>query len=64
MTLCEFCEAEATFYSHYPPVEEKAEPGEMPEPLYELAAALLGGRKTASAEKFSHEIDRLYDENA
>jgi hypothetical protein len=41
LCICEFCAAEVEFYSHYPPAEEAADPGEIPQPLYELAEALL-----------------------
>jgi hypothetical protein len=46
---CEFCEAEAAFYSRYPqtdPVGDQVEIGEIPAPLYELAEALLKHRHT------------------
>ena len=41
---CEFCLAEAEFYSHYPQEENSDEPVEIagiPVPLFELAEALL-----------------------
>ena len=44
LETCEFCQAEAAFYAHYPPIDEKIETAEMPKPLYELAHALLGNR--------------------
>ena len=45
LETCEFCQAEAAFYAHYPPTDEKIETAEMPKPLYELALALLGNRR-------------------
>jgi len=50
---CEFCAAEVEFYSHYPQLhdDEPAEPEAIPQPLYELADALLNHRSnTASFE--------------
>ena len=42
LSVCEFCGAEAEFYRSFPPIaEEKAVIEEMPEPLLELAEALL-----------------------
>lgn len=38
---CEFCAAETALYLHFPPSEEAVPPEAMPEPLYELAEALL-----------------------
>lgn len=38
---CEFCAAEAEFYALYPPDNEKARLEGIPQPLYELAEALL-----------------------
>ena len=42
--ICEFCDAEVEFYSHYPQGDltmETPETNEIPAPLYELAEALL-----------------------
>lgn len=47
LSACEFCAAEVEFYAHYPQIEEKVEmveTAEIPLPLYELAAALLGNK--------------------
>ena len=47
MTTCEFCTAEAEFYSRYPQsLDDLAslEPSEIPAPLFELAEALLKNR--------------------
>ena len=46
MSTCEFCTAEAEFYSRYPQSTEdlSAEPSEIPAPLFELAEALLKNR--------------------
>lgn len=41
LRTCEFCTAEAEFYAHYPHQAEITEPDTIPEPLYELASALL-----------------------
>jgi len=41
MRSCEFCTAETEFYAHYPQQAEITEPDTIPEPLYELASALL-----------------------
>lgn len=38
---CEFCSAEVSFYRLYPPIDVAFEPAPMPEPLFELAEALL-----------------------
>ena len=46
LLTCEFCEAEAAFYSRFPQCEaiENAEPAQIPAPLFELAEALLKHR--------------------
>ena len=41
LSQCEFCDAELEFYRRYPPLEEKVEPTNIPQPLLELADALL-----------------------
>ncbi len=49
---CEFCSAEAEFYSHYPQEENTNEPVEIagiPVPLFELAEALLKNRHTGTS---------------
>ncbi|HKP69929.1 MAG TPA: hypothetical protein VJV05_11645 [Pyrinomonadaceae bacterium] len=48
LELCEFCAAEVGFYRKYPPVEEVVEPGPIPEPLRQLADALLQKRSDLS----------------
>lgn len=45
LAICEFCAAEVEFYTNYPQAEEKVEPTEMPQPLFELAEALLNKKK-------------------
>ena len=45
---CEFCEAEVEIYKLYPPVEETITVGKMPEPLFELANALLRNERDLS----------------
>ncbi len=42
--LCEFCEAEIEFYKHYPQSEDKVKTEKIPNPLYELAEALLNNK--------------------
>ncbi len=47
MASCEFCTAEAEFYSRYPQLtgdDLSTEPSEIPAPLFELAEALLKNR--------------------
>ena len=41
---CEFCAAELELYRHYPVGDETVHIGRIPEPLRELAEALLHGR--------------------
>ena len=41
---CEFCAAEVEFYSYYPPADEPVKAEKIPQPLYELAEALLQNR--------------------
>jgi hypothetical protein len=41
LRTCEFCTAEAEFYEHYPQQAEITEAGKIPQPLFDLAAALL-----------------------
>ena len=57
LAVCEFCAAEVEFYSHYPPVEESVKPDRIPQPLYELAEALLHDRQDVS------KLDRLIRED-
>lgn len=61
LSICEFCEAEVDFYEHYPPLDEKVEPVEMPQPLLQLAEAILGKRRDSSFAELKREIDRLDD---
>lgn len=44
LQMCEFCSAETEFYEKFPPVEEQVDAGPMPEPLRQLADALLQKR--------------------
>jgi hypothetical protein len=44
LRFCEFCAAEVDFYAHYPQPEETVENAEIPQPLYELAEALLSNK--------------------
>ncbi len=57
LAVCEFCQAEVEFYTNYPQAEEKVEAAEMPQPLFELAEALLN--KTNDDAFF----DRLLEED-
>ena len=50
---CEFCAAELEFYRRFPPREEKVESVDIPEPLFELADALLHKRKNLN-ELYKH----------
>ena len=63
LSVCEFCEAEVAFYAHYPPTEETVESAEIPEPLYELAAALMKDKRNEAAKRFSSEIDRIFQDS-
>ena len=44
LSECEFCAAELELYQRHPIDDEKIHIGQMPEPLRELAEALLRGR--------------------
>jgi hypothetical protein len=47
LCVCEFCAAEVEFYGHYPQGDEEPGPveaGEIPQPLLELAEALLANK--------------------
>ncbi|MEO8573043.1 MAG: hypothetical protein ABI481_03665 [Pyrinomonadaceae bacterium] len=48
LSECEFCAAELAFYRQYPPQEEQVEPVNIPQPLLELADALLHKRRDLS----------------
>ena len=48
LAVCEFCAAEVEFYSYYPPAEESVKPERIPQPLFELAEALLHNRPDVS----------------
>ena len=43
LSVCEFCAAELDLYRWYLPVDEVVEPAKMPQPLFELAEAILCG---------------------
>ena len=49
LEVCEFCFAEVGFYEKFPPVEEQIDSGPIPEPLRELADALLQKRPDLSS---------------
>ncbi len=44
LRFCEFCAAEVEFYAHYPQADETVEKTEIPQPLFELAEALLSNK--------------------
>ncbi|MGI8813204.1 MAG: hypothetical protein ACR2IH_11865 [Pyrinomonadaceae bacterium] len=59
---CEFCEAEADFYSHYPPPSSvTVEPPRMPEPLHQLAEALLRTPNSSHEYALQMEVDNDWD---
>jgi hypothetical protein len=64
LTSCEFCASEVDFYERYPLIAETTESEElpkMPEPLFELATALIGGdRKSTPIERLIKEIDEAH----
>lgn len=65
LAACEFCAAEVEFYEHYPPAEEAADTtaAEMPEPLFELAEALLSGKRgVSSLEKLVRDVEDSGDD--
>jgi hypothetical protein len=45
LRFCEFCAAEADLYKRYPQAEVPVESPQIPEPLYELANALLRNQR-------------------
>ena len=45
---CEFCAAEVGFYRKFPPIPEEIDAAPMPEPLRQLADALLQKRSDLS----------------
>lgn len=59
LRTCDFCAAEAEFYEHYPIQDdtfEQVSSPEIPEPLFELAEAIL------SKKEPSRTLDRLIKE--
>lgn len=46
---CEFCATEVEFYALYPPVDENARVEKIPQPLFELAEALLQKKRDLSS---------------
>jgi hypothetical protein len=44
LRFCEFCASEVDLYAHYPQSDDAVETAEIPEPLYELAEALLSNK--------------------
>lgn len=59
LRFCEFCAAEVDFYQRYPQAEEpiECENAEIPQPLYELAEALLSNKKKDFLENLFHRTD-------
>jgi len=51
LRFCDFCTAEVDLYAHYPQSEETVERAEIPEPLAELAEALLTKRRREVLER-------------
>lgn len=68
LSACEFCSAEALFYELYPLQDDDTEeplnePCAMPEPLFELALAILNHRITPpSMARLRAEIDAISHE--
>lgn len=59
LKACEFCVAEVAFYDHYPQIDEPVEAPEIPEPLLELAEALLNkNRENSMLDELMREIRR------
>ncbi|MDM7923308.1 MAG: hypothetical protein QUS14_13500 [Pyrinomonadaceae bacterium] len=58
LSVCEFCSAELDFYERYPQADEplEIESPKMPEPLLELAEALMPGKQGISS------LERLFSE--
>ena len=59
LAVCEFCHAEVDFYERYPQAEEPDDATEnvsMPEPLFELAEALLN-KNSRSMDKIISELE-------
>jgi len=59
LRFCEFCAAEVDFYAHYPQPDETIENAEIPQPLFELAEALLSNR-----HKDNQLLKRLFNKAA
>ena len=59
---CDFCGAEAEFYSHFPhPLDDTISVTEIPDHLYELAEALLNNKRQGNKllQKFVKENEQL-----
>ena len=65
LRFCEFCESEVEFYSHYPQVDEKIELTQIPQPLLELAEALLTNKHKDKSvlNRLLNETDELKLQN-
>jgi hypothetical protein len=61
LTTCEFCTSEVAFYEHYlsREMDVSADESKMPEPLFELAEALLNRKRgNQSMDEMMKEIDK------
>jgi len=60
LRFCEFCASEVEFYAHYPQAaDETVERTEIPQPLFELAEALLSNkhRDNTLLKRLFHQTD-------
>ena len=59
LRFCEFCASEVEFYAHYPQADELVERSEIPQPLFELAEALLSNkhRDNSLLKRLFHQAD-------
>lgn len=66
LSSCEFCSSEVDFYEHYPisrEAEEATEQAKMPEPLFELAEAILNRKRgSQSIADLMKDIDSVAHE--
>lgn len=61
LRFCEFCAAEVDFYAHHPQSEETVEKTEIPQPLFDLAEALLSNshKNNSLLKSLFHDKDNL-----
>jgi len=57
LSACDFCSAEVEFYTYFPQPHETVEPVPTPQPLFELAQALLSKKRDNTF------FNKLMDEN-